>query len=179
MEKTGICGWNKKSRKKGACFMDKNVIISVKGTQSAEDQDMNIMELVTEGKYYKEDEAYCVTYDESEITGMYGTTTTIKVLDGVVTLIRVGSVNSHFVFQQGQKHVSYYDTEYGAFTIGVLANAVDVRMNDSGGEIRVGYQLEIDNNNTGENDFFMSIREAGQADDKHYRGHKDTSQEYN
>lgn len=158
--------------------MDKNVIISVKGTQSAEDQDVDIMELVTEGKYYKEDDAYCVTYNESEVTGMSGTTTTLKVLDGIVTLIRAGSVNSHFVFQQGQKHLSYYDTEHGAFTISVMANAVNVSMNDSGGEIRIGYQLEIDNNKTGENDFTMSIREAGQADEKHYRGHKNTSQEY-
>ena len=163
---------------KGACYMDKNVIISVKGTQSAEDQDENIMELVTEGKYYKEDDTYVVTYNESEVTGMDGTTTTLKVLDGVVTLIRAGSVNSHFVFQKGQKHVSYYDTEYGAFTIGVLANAVNVQMDDSGGEIRVGYQLEIDNNKTGENDFFMSIREAGQADDKHYRKHKGAGIQY-
>lgn len=158
--------------------MDKNVIISLKGTQSAEDQDSNVMELVTEGKYYKKDDAYYVTYDESEVTGMNGTTTTLKVTDDVVTLIRVGSVNSHFVFKQGQKHVSYYDTENGAFTISVLANAVDVKMDDHGGEIRVGYQLEIDNNKTGENDFFMSIREAGQANDKHHRGHKATSQEY-
>lgn len=158
--------------------MDKNVIISVKGTQTASDQDANILELVTEGKYYKEDEAYYVTYDESDVTGMNGTKTTLKVMDGVVTLIRAGSVNSQFVFQQGQKHVSYYDTEFGAFTIGVLANAVDVRIDDNGGEIRLGYQLEIDNNNTGENDLYLSIREAGQTDDKHYRGFKGTSQEY-
>jgi uncharacterized beta-barrel protein YwiB (DUF1934 family) len=158
--------------------MDKNVIISVKGTQTSQDQDSNILELVTEGKYYKEDEAYYVTYDESDVTGMNGTKTTLKVMDGVVTLIRVGSVNSQFVFQQGQKHISYYDTEYGAFTIGVLANEVDVRIDDNGGEIRVGYQLEIDNNNTGENDFYLSIREAGRTGDKHHRGSKGTSQEY-
>lgn len=176
-DKTGFAAGNGEPQK-GACFMDKNVIISVKGTQSQENQDLHMMELVTEGKYSRKDNAYYVTYNESEVTGMKGTTTTLKVMDGVVTLIRAGSVNSHFIFQQGQKHVSYYDTEYGAFTIGVLANAVDVRMDDSGGEIRVGYQIEIDNNNTGENDFFMSIREAGRADDKHYRGHKSTSQEY-
>lgn len=158
--------------------MDKNVIISVKGTQTSQDQDSNVLELVTEGKYYKEDEAYYVTYDESDVTGMNGTKTTLKVMDGVVTLIRVGSVNSQFVFQQGQKHISYYDTEYGAFTIGVLANEVDVRIDDNGGEIRVGYQLEVDNNNTGENDFYLSIREAGQTGDKLHRGIKGTSQEY-
>lgn len=159
--------------------MDKNVIISVKGTQASNDQGVSILELVTEGKYYREDKAYYVTYNESEVTGMDGTITTLKVLDGVVTLIRAGSVNSQLVFQQGQKHISYYDTEYGSFTVGVLANAVNVKIDDNGGEIRVGYQLEIDNNNTGENDFYMSIREAGQTDDKYCRGIKGTSQEYN
>lgn len=158
--------------------MDKNVIISVKGTQSAKDQVDNILELVTEGKYYKKDKAYFVTYDESDVTGMSGTTTTLKVLDGIVTLIRVGSVNSQFVFQQGQKHISYYDTEHGAFTIGVTANEVDVKINDSGGKIRIGYQLEIDNNEAGENDFCMLIREAGQSDDKHNRKYKESGKEY-
>lgn len=165
--------------RKGACFMDKDVIISVKGTQASDSQDSSAMELVTEGKYCRKDNAYYVTYNESEVTGMKGTTTTLKIMDGVVTLIRAGSVNSHFVFQQGQKHISYYDTEYGAFTIGVLANEVDVNMNDNGGEIRVGYQIEIDNNNTGENDFYMSIREAGCVNDKYNRKHKITGQEYN
>ncbi|HOA55498.1 MAG: DUF1934 domain-containing protein [Acetivibrionales bacterium] len=151
--------------------MDKNVIISVKGTQSTNNQVNIIMELVTEGKYYKKDEAYFITYDESEVTGMNGTTTTLMVTDDVVTLVRAGSVNSQFVFQQGQKHISYYDTEYGAFTVGVTANEVDVRIDDNGGEIRIDYQLEIDNNETGENDFWMSIREVGQLNDEHNRGH--------
>ena len=145
---------------RGANSVDKKVIISVKGKQSENDQEANVMELVTEGRYYKQDEAYYVTYNESEVTGMSGTTTTLKVEDGIVTLMRSGSVNSHFIFQQGQRHVSYYDTEYGAFTIGVFANEVDVKVNDDGGQIRVGYRLEIDNNKTGENDFFMSIREV-------------------
>lgn len=158
--------------------MDKNVIILVKGIQTAEDHEQGVLELVTEGKYYKEDNAYYVTYKESEVTGMEGTTTTLRVSDGIVTLMRIGSVNSHFVFQQGQKHISYYDTEHGAFTIGVLANEVDIRMDDDGGEIRVGYQLEIDNNKSGENDFFMSIREVGQIDDKHHREHKAPGQGY-
>jgi len=160
----------------GACSVDKNVIISVKGKQSANNQETNILELVTEGRYYKQDNAYYVTYNESEVTGMNGTITTLKVADGIVTLMRSGSVNSQFVFQQGQRHISYYDTEYGAFTISVFANEVDIKVNDSGGEIRVGYRLEIDNNKTGENDFLMSIREVGRTNDKHNGEHKTTSQ---
>jgi uncharacterized beta-barrel protein YwiB (DUF1934 family) len=151
--------------------MDKNVIISVKGTQSTNEQANTVMEFVTEGKYYKRDKAYYITYDESEVTGMSGTTTTLMVMDGIVTLVRAGSINSQFVFQQGQKHISYYDTEFGAFTVGVTANEVDVKIDDNGGEIRIGYQLEIDNNETGENDFRMSIREVGQLNDEHNREH--------
>lgn len=147
--------------------MNKDVIISVKGIRTGTDNDTDVMELVTEGKYYKKGKTYYVTYKESEVTGMEGTTTTLKVADGVVTLLRFGSVNSQFIFQQGQKHVSYYDTAYGAFTIGVFANNVSVSIDDCGGEIRVDYQLEIDNNKSGENDFHMLIREAGNPNEKY------------
>ncbi len=152
--------------------MKKYVIISVKGTQTSSGQEANILELVTEGKYYKKGDAYFITYKESEVTGMEGTTTTLKIADGVVTLMRFGSVNSQFIFEQGQKHLSYYDTSYGTFTVGVYANEVNVKVDDEGGEIRVDYQLEIDNNKSGENDFHMFIREVGRVDDKCYGGCK-------
>lgn len=148
--------------------MSKSVIIVVRGTQSCENEDLGSLELVTEGKYYKKDDAYYITYKESEVTGMEGTTTTLKVADGIVTLMRCGSVNSHFVFERGQKHFSYYDTSYGTFTIGVLANDVSINVDDNGGEIRVDYEIEIDNKSI-ENDFHMFIREAGRVNDKYNR----------
>lgn len=141
--------------------MNKNVIISVRGTQTSMNQDVNEMELVTEGKYYRKGNTYFVTYKESEVTGMEGTTTTLKVVDGVVTLMRFGSVNTQFIFEKGQKHISYYDTSHGAFTIGVFANHVNINMSDNGGEIQVDYEIEVDNNKSGINDFHMHIREAG------------------
>lgn len=144
--------------------MSKKVIINVKGTQKYEDRESDAMELVTEGKYYKKDDAFFITYKESEVTGMEGTTTTLKVSEGTVTLMRFGSVNSHFIFERGQKHLSYYETPHGTFTIGVLANNVNINIDDDGGEIFVGYELEVDNNKTGSNDFHMLIREAGQVD---------------
>lgn len=147
--------------------MSKNVIINVKGIQTDNGNDANALELITEGKYYQKGSNYYITYKESEVTGMLGTTTTLKVEDGVVTLMRFGKVNSQFVFQKGQKHISSYETEYGNFTIGVYANNVDININAAGGEIRVGYQVEIDSQSTGRNDFYMLIREAGAVNEKH------------
>lgn len=146
--------------------MEKSVIISVTGRQNLVNEEGGILELVTEGKYYKEDNAYYITYNESEVTGLEGTTTTVKVADDVITLVRAGSVNSQFVFQKGTRHVFHYDTIHGAFTIGVMANNVSIKMDDNGGDLSVDYQIEIENT-TGYNDFSMSVREAGLRNDKH------------
>lgn len=141
--------------------MDKDVIISVRGTQRVSpDNEGNGVELVTEGKYCKRENAYYVIYTETEMTGFEGTITTLKITDDIVTLSRTGTTNSQLIFEQGHKHVSYYDTANGAYTIGVYANKVNVDMDDSGGEISIDYSLEIDNNKTGDNDFHVLIREA-------------------
>jgi uncharacterized beta-barrel protein YwiB (DUF1934 family) len=145
--------------------MNKNVIISVKGNQTTTDKDSNVLELVTEGTYYKKGHSYYITYKESKVTGMEGTTTTLKIKNGVVTLIRFGTVNSQFVFEQGHKHLSHYDTVHGTFTVGVFANEVNIKVDDKGGEVWVDYSLEIDNSKSGENDFHMSIREVGESDE--------------
>lgn len=143
--------------------MAKNVMILVKGSQLQLGDENETLELVTEGKYSKKGTVYFVSYKESEVTGMEGTTTTLKVEDKVVTLIRTGEVNSQMVFEQGEKHMSHYDTNYGSFTIGVFANKVNVEMNDKGGEISVGYNIDIDNVERSASNFFMSIREVNKS----------------
>jgi uncharacterized beta-barrel protein YwiB (DUF1934 family) len=149
--------------------MDKSVIIFVRGNQTASNCAVNQLELITEGKYYKKEDAYYITYDESAVTGMDGTTTTFRIENGVVTMMRNGNVNTEFVFEKGQKHLSYYDSTEGCFTIGVSTNEVEVNVDDCGGEVRVDYQLEIDDNNSGSTDFYMHIREAGYTDEEYYR----------
>lgn len=156
--------------------MNKNVIISVKGIQSSGNKKSNTLELVTEGRYYKKGETYYVTYKESKVTGMEGTTTTLKISeDGIVTLMRFGSVNTQFIFEKGQKHMSYYDTQHGTFTIGVTTNTVSVDVDDKGGEVRVDYRLDIDDNKSGQNDFHMFIREVGQFDGEYSGDYKETN----
>jgi uncharacterized beta-barrel protein YwiB (DUF1934 family) len=145
--------------------MQKNVIISVKGNHNI-DEDIDSIELVTEGRYYKKGDNYFVTYKETEITGMEGTTTTLKIGDGKVTLMRFGQNNSQLVFEKGQKHLCHYETLHGSFTIGVFSRIVDINVDDSGGNVAVDYSIEIDHVRTGQNDFCMNIREVGTNDDK-------------
>lgn len=139
-------------------MINKNVIITIRGTQSNNDGEPTNLELVTEGRYYKKKDGFEVIYKETEITGMEGTTTSVRVYPDRVVLNRTGSVNSQLIFEKGHKHVSYYETLGGAFSIGVFTNSVLVNNNNEGIEIKVDYFLDVDNAKTGENDFYMVVR---------------------
>jgi len=138
----------------------KDVIISLKGTQTDGSSDKDIIELVTAGVYYKKGNNYYVTYEETELTGMEGTTTTLKIEGEKITMLRFGENNTQLIFEKGQRHLCCYETPHGAFTIGVHSNQVNVNITDSGGEISAEYKIEIDNAAAGTNDFYMQIREC-------------------
>lgn len=139
--------------------MNKDVIISLKGGQSDGDEREEI-ELVTTGKYYKKGEKYYVTYNETEVTGLEGTTTTLKIEDNKVTLLRYGQNNSQLIFEKGQRHLCCYETTFGSFTIGVSSSKVDIDLTENGGNISAEYTIEVDNNTSGYNDFYLQIREC-------------------
>ena len=71
--------------------MEKRAIISVK---SSSDLDPNeAIEVVTPGNFIIHDEGFKAIYEESEISGMEGTTTTLNIQDNIMVLERVGSTN--------------------------------------------------------------------------------------
>ena len=53
--------------------------------------------------------------------------------------------------------ISYYDTEAGAFSIGVFANYLEADINQDGGNIEIDYALEIDGNVIGQNEIAISF----------------------
>lgn len=140
--------------------MTKEVIISIKGTQNY-DGENDVIELVTAGTLTRQEGGYALTYEESELTGLEGTRTTFQVEDARVTLLRVGSVCSQMVFEEGQRHLSMYDTPYGSMEVGVNARRVRASLNDGGGQIEINYAIEIDHAVAGENLFRISVREKG------------------
>ena len=140
--------------------MDKSVIISIKGKQSYENVEDETIELVTEGLLAKEGEgAYTLSYQESELTGLEGTLTTFQIEDGRVTLMRHGEVNSQMVFEEGRRHLSMYNTPYGALAVGIKTHSLHCRMDDHGGSIEINYAIEIEHAVAGQNLFQIQVRE--------------------
>lgn len=140
--------------------MDKSVIISIKGVQSTEGEQPEVIELVTEGKLLDcGDAGYTLTYQESQLTGLEGTLTTFQVEPDCITLMRVGEFNSQMVFQPGRRHFSMYETPYGALSVGINTKKMRANLNERGGEIEIDYAIEIDHAVAGENMFHIDVRE--------------------
>lgn len=140
--------------------MEKNVVISIKGMQKYQGTDPDTVELVTEGRLRREGESYVLSYQESEITGLDGTHTTIRVEPEQVTLLRMGQFNSQMVFQEGRRHLSMYNTPYGAMAIGVNTRHLAADLNETGGSIDIDYALEVDHAVAGRNVFQIRVKEA-------------------
>ena len=140
--------------------MEKDVIISIKGMQKYDGALPDVVELVTQGRLSREGESYTLSYQESELTGLEGTLTTIQVDGGQVTLMRMGEFNSQLVFQEGRRHLSMYNTPYGTMAIGVNTRHLLAELSDRGGDIEVDYSVEVDHALTGRNVFRINIREA-------------------
>lgn len=140
----------------------KDVIISIKGKQSFEDAEGEVVELVTEGLLGRGGEGeYTLRYRESEITGLGGTMTTFQVAPGCITLLREGEYNSQMVFQPGRRHFSLYETPYGALSIGVNTRRMRSSLGEHGGDIEIDYAIEIDHALAGQNLFHINVREKG------------------
>lgn len=140
--------------------MDKEVVISIKGIQKYEGALPDVVELVTEGRLAREGSSYTLSYQESELTGLEGTLTTIQVDGEQVTLLRVGEFNSQLVFQEGRRHLSVYNTPYGAMSVGVHTRHLLAELSDQGGDIEVDYSIEVDHALAGRNIFRINVKEA-------------------
>lgn len=139
--------------------MEKQVLITVDSVINGMAGNNDKMSLITEGKLVGENGRYMVSYEESELTGLNGTTTTLKVEKDSVTLIRQGNVEAMMLFEVGKTHLTDYDTQYGSVMLGITAQSVDVDFGDAGGDIRVEYILEYNRAYGGRNKLNVKVSE--------------------
>jgi uncharacterized beta-barrel protein YwiB (DUF1934 family) len=123
----------------------KKVWLSISGTIKDE-EDKETLEFLTEGDLYKDNNRSCVTYAESEVSGMEGTTTTVCVDDQKVSVIRLGTTNSIMEFESGKRNLTWYSTPYGDVTMGIFTKDVFVNYNEDKEptKVSVDYNIEIE-----------------------------------
>ena len=138
--------------------MKQTVVLSIRGTQRYADQEPEVIELVTEGTMEFRDGGWDISYEESELTGLAGVTTTFRVEPDKVTLTRSGSLRSEMVFQKGVPHESLYQMAFGALMITVQATFLYFDIVSDGGTIDLSYTIDIENTEAGVIDYHLDIR---------------------
>lgn len=138
--------------------MKQKVMLSICGRQSYMGQEPEVIELVTEGWMEFRKGGWEICYEESELTGLKGVTTTFRVESEQVTLVRTGALHSNMVFRQGVPHESLYQMEFGALMITVCAKSMFFDLTPEGGVIDLVYSIEIENSEAGMIDYHLDIR---------------------
>ena len=138
--------------------MKQAVLLTIRGTQHYPEQDPEVIELVTEGILESTDDGWKLIYEESDLTGLSGVTTTFLVEPDKITLERKGPLNSQMVFQEGITHESLYQMEFGALMITVCASKVGYEITDQGGTVDLTYAIDIEQSTAGMIEYHLDMK---------------------
>ena len=139
--------------------MKQEVLITLRGTQTYAQEKPESVELMTRGTMTGRNGKFAISYEETELTGVKGTTTTFLVFNPKrVVLSREGTIRSRMVFEEGVAYDSLYQMPFGALMLTVKATRVFFDLVPDGGVIDLSYNLIIENSEAGVIDYHLDIR---------------------
>ena len=139
--------------------MKMNALLSITGRQTYPGQEPDVIELVTDGTVeQRPDGCWELCYQGSDLTGLEGVTTSFLIEPGKITLTRQGRLRSQMVFQEGVRHDSLYQMEFGTLMMAVCANKVEYQLSEEGGTVDLLYTIEIEQTTAGFVDYHLDIK---------------------
>lgn len=99
-----------------------------------------------EGRLKVTDNRFELLYDESELTGMVGATTSIafeRENPGLVTMSRAGTVSAMLCFEAGERIISSQAAEQMEITLVIETYELENSLNEDGGELKIRYGIEF------------------------------------
>lgn len=121
--------------------MKKKAVISLKSFNDLDEDD--IIEVVTPGEFLITEDGFKAIYEETELSGMSGTTTTLTMLNDKLVLEREGNVSAKMDFKKGETSISLYNTPYGVLDLQIHTEDLKVDVNENGGDITAKYSMEL------------------------------------
>ena len=134
------------------------VLLTIRGEQYFDDVDPNETELVTEGTMEVLEDGLLLSYQETALTGMEGTTTTFTVKGPRVILTRSGTVNSQMMFEEGRQHTSLYETPFGELPVDISTSSLRHNLTERGGIMEIKYSIAVAHTVTGRNCFKIHVK---------------------
>lgn len=140
------------------------VLLTIRSEQHFEGMEPDGVELMTEGTLTPTGEGgLLLSYQETALTGLEGTTTTFEIRGPQVILSRTGSVNSQMVFEEGKQHTSLYETPFGELAIDIQTSRLRHSLTEQGGLMDLRYSISVEHSATGRNAFKIRVRRKHEA----------------
>lgn len=140
-------------------MMKKPIVLFVKGEQIYKGAQPETTELITEGLMEAEDGKIILSYEETELTGMKGTTTRFILEGETVVLERTGMIQSQMLFEQGKRSSSLYETPWGTMVVDIATTRLARRLDERGGVMEIAFTIAVNHQVTGENRFKVRVKE--------------------
>lgn len=138
--------------------MEKAVLLTIVSVQKLMDEEAEETRLVTDGYLCATEDGLELSYAETELTGLVGTTTTFRVQSDCVILQRSGKVQSKMVFIAGAEDRSLYDMGFGALMITIRTEHIDSQLTENGGKLTVAYGITIEDEVSGRIEYQIDVR---------------------
>lgn len=132
--------------------------------EDAEASDMEMpepIELWMEGRLVVSDLRAELVYEESELSGMEGSISTIGFdlkTPGLVSMLRSGLVNTALIFEEHARHICMYHTPFSEFEVCVHSLCVSNRLLEDG-ILELDYLIEIHGAQTERCKMTVSVKE--------------------
>ena len=142
--------------------MMKDVVISIRTVHSCDTDEEDFLDFTTDGLYTYDGEVGCLSYLETEVTGMEGTRTSVIVMPDQVAVDRDGLITSRMIFKEGDKTSFLYDTPYGTATMNISTRRIDSSLDGHGGLVEIDYVVDMEHTVVTKNRFRLEITEQKQ-----------------
>ena len=125
----------------------RETMVKICANQYNDAQGEDSMEFITEAKLYEKNGALYVIYEESELSGIPGCRTRLKVKDDKVQMKRFGEdegIGNEIRFEKGKRFTGFYPTPMGPIEIEVLTNNLENTITYEGsGQLDIDYNISL------------------------------------
>lgn len=136
-----------------------DVLLSIVGNQTDIEGEQTRVELFTEGELIALGSgAWRLQYDETEISGMAGSTTALTLQNGQIQLERSGTHSTVMMFEQDKASTLLYVTPAGVLEMEITPTRVQYQIDGHQGSLHLEYALDIQGQHAGSNQMTVHFR---------------------
>ncbi|HPU63423.1 MAG TPA: DUF1934 domain-containing protein [Mobilitalea sp.] len=121
----------------------------------------NIDSIITDvaGEYRFFNGKHIIRYKEYDKENIGESDNTIKVLPGVVEIIKKGDYHTHMVFDLSKNTYTFYNTPYGSFMFQIRTKRIEIEQNEKELIVDMEYALFQNNEHFSDNQIRIEVRE--------------------